>query len=115
MEEVAGRDVNGPLFPGSTVKMQSVVSREDSQQLSFTLMTFAAGGRNAFHTHTHDQVLVVVSGSGVVATETDQRVMTTEDVVLIPAGENHWHAGTESEPVSFLSITPQGTTTSVTD
>jgi quercetin dioxygenase-like cupin family protein len=114
MDQVAASHVTGALFPGAPVTIRPVISRSDSQQLNFTLMTFSPGAQNAFHRHTQDQVLVVTSGTGIVAIEHEQRTMTTEDVVLIPAGEVHWHAGSGGQPVSFLSITPQGTTTEVT-
>lgn len=112
----AGSDlVSGPLFPGEPVMRRSIISRQDSEQLSFTLLTFGPGSQNAFHTHSHDQALVVVEGVGIVATEHEEHVITAADVVLIPAHEKHSHAARPGETCSMLSITPQGTTTSVTE
>ena len=106
--------VGGALFPTGGVTRQSLIAGPDSQQLSFTLLSFAAGAANAFHTHTHDQVLVVTSGTGVVATVQERREVTVGDVVLFPAGENHWHAASADAGVAFVSVTPKGTTTAVT-
>ena len=114
MDNAVQEPVGGALFPSGNVARQSLLGGKDSQQLSFTLLRFEAGAGNAFHIHTHDQALVVVSGVAVVATEHEQREVGPCEVVLFPAGENHWHAASAHQGVTFLSITPAGTTTTVT-
>ena len=103
----------GALFPAGGVARQSLVGAADSPQLSVTLLAFAKGALNAFHTHSQDQVIVVASGTGVVATETEVREVSVGDVVLFSAGEKHWHAACATCAVNFFSITPKGTTTTV--
>lgn len=115
MQEVATDEVVGPIFPEGGVTRQSVLSGADSRQLSFTLLSFAPGASNAWHTHTGDQVVLVTHGKARVGTVEEERVVTARDVVFFPAGEVHWHAGEGDEPASFLSITPQGTTTDVVE
>lgn len=113
MDEVATEPVSGALFPEGAVTRQSILSGSDSRQLSFTLLSFAPGAKNAMHTHTGDQVVLVTQGRARVGTAHEERVVTARDVVFFPAGEPHWHAGDGNEPAAFLSITPQGTTTDV--
>ena len=103
----------GALFPTGGVARQSVVTAQDSSQLSLTLLSFAAGAANALHTHSQDQVIVVASGTGMVATENEVHEVNAGDAVLFPAGEKHWHAACAACGVSFFSITPKGTTTTV--
>lgn len=103
--------VGGSLFPGGRVTRQTLARGSD--QLSLTLLNFETGARNAFHIHTHDQVVLVLSGTGIVATMDETREVTAGDVVLFPAGENHWHAASPDSGVAFVSITPAGTTTAV--
>ncbi len=110
--DVAETEVTGALFPAGRVTRQSLVSAADSAQLSFTLLSFNAGARNAVHTHTHDQVIIVVSGTALAGTGADRHEVRPGEMVLFPAGESHWHEAA-GEAVSFISITPQGTTTSV--
>lgn len=112
-DEVARDPVAGPLFPVGSVTRQSVISSSDSRQLGFTLLSFGPGARNALHRHSHDQVLLVTAGTGIAGTPHKERVIAPGDVVLFPAGELHWHAGHGDLPVAFLSVTPQGTTTTV--
>lgn len=103
-----------PLFPSGGVARQTLVGAQDSSQLSFTLLNFSAGAPNAFHIHTNDQVIVVASGTGIVATEKEVREVSVGDYVLFSAGERHWHAACAACAVSFISVTPKGTTTTVT-
>ena len=104
----------GALFPNGGVARQPLVAAQDQSQLSLTLLNFAAGARNAFHTHSHDQVIVVTAGNGLVATEFEVCEVSVGDVVLFDAGEVHWHAACAACAVSFISVTPSGTTTTVT-
>jgi len=60
---------------------------------------------NKFHAHDHEQILIVTAGRGIVATEQEERVVKTGDVVLIPAGEKHWHGATEDSEFSHIYIT----------
>jgi quercetin dioxygenase-like cupin family protein len=96
------------------VLKSAVLDPSDSDQLSFTLLTFGPDAGNAFHTHTHDQVLMAVEGAGVVVTAAGTLEFGPGDVVLVPAGEDHWRAAASGRHCAMLSITPQGTTTAVT-
>ena len=69
------------------------------------LVHFSAGSRNKFHVHTTDQVLIITDGTGVVATDTEERIVSAGDVVLIPAGENHWHGAPGATAMSHVTIT----------
>jgi len=75
------------------------------------LVHFGAGSRNKFHTHTTDQVLIITEGTGVVATDTEERTVTAGDVILIPAGENHWHGAPGATAMAHITITGKGAQT----
>lgn len=113
IDAAAQEPFESTLFPSGGVARQSIVTAQDSAHLNLTLLAFDAGATNAFHTHSQDQVIVVASGKGLVATETEVREIGIGDVVLFAAGEKHWHAACAACGVSFFSITPKGTTTSV--
>ena len=102
-----------PLFPSGGVARQTLVGAQDSPHLSFTLLNFSAGAPNAFHIHTHDQVIVVASGKGIVATEKESQEVDVGHYILFSAGERHWHAACAACAVTFISVTPKGTTTTV--
>lgn len=98
-----------PIFRGS-VQRRGLVSPEFSEQLHVGLVRFDAGGRNVFHTHTFDQVLYVTEGEGIVATEHEEQRIRSGDVVVIPAGERHWHGATETTAMAHLAIGTPGKT-----
>ena len=68
------------------------------------LVHFSAGSRNKFHVHSTDQVLIITDGTGVVATDTEERVVSAGDVVLIPAGENHWHGAAPTRLMTHIAM-----------
>ena len=96
-----------PIFEG-TVRTQNLVAEGDAQLLRVTAVTFENGARNKRHRHTTDQVLVVTHGQGIVATETEELRVKPGDVVLIPAGERHWHGAEPGQDFTHLSILTPG-------
>ena len=61
-----------------------------------------------FHSHDSEQVLIVTSGRGYIATEAEKIEITPGDVVLIPAGEKHWHGATEDSDFSHIYLSQLG-------
>ena len=94
-----------PLFTGGQVIQQAVISPAMSKFFNVSLVTFAPGARNKFHTHTTDQVLFVTAGKGIVATENEQVVVTVGDVIQFPAGEKHWHGATKDSSFAHMYVT----------
>jgi quercetin dioxygenase-like cupin family protein len=103
--------VDSPLFTGNQVFRQLIVDPSESQSFNFSIVAFSAGSRNKFHQHTSDQILIVTEGSGVVATEQEERAVTAGDVVLIPAGENHWHGAPGNTPMSHITVQTKDSST----
>jgi len=71
---------------------------------------FSAGGRTIPHIHEQDQVLQIIEGQGIVATETEKSVVSAGDVVTIPAGTWHWHGATRDQAMAHISIMKRGKT-----
>jgi quercetin dioxygenase-like cupin family protein len=92
-----------PLFTGAVFR-QVIVDPSESTSFNFSIVNFSAGSRNKFHQHTSDQILIVTEGTGVVATDAEERTVTAGDVILIPAGENHWHGAPGSTPMSHITV-----------
>lgn len=75
-----------------------------------TVVRFGRGVRNKFHRHSSDQILLVTEGSGIVATETEEFGVTVGDVVIIPAGETHWHGARPDSEMAHVAILESGAT-----
>jgi quercetin dioxygenase-like cupin family protein len=92
-----------PIFVGEVLR-QNLVGDQDAELLRVTAVTFRHGARNRLHRHTCDQVLVVTDGRGIVATQSDELHVAPGDVILIPAGEAHWHGAEPGADFTHLSI-----------
>ncbi len=106
MKEVPKEPHATPLFTGTDVTRQSLIS--ESKDLRLNIVNFGKGVRNKFHRHDGDQVLIITKGKGIVATEKEKRVVTTGEVVLFPAGEKHWHGATKESAFSHITVTRVG-------
>jgi quercetin dioxygenase-like cupin family protein len=72
------------------------------------VVKFDAGGRTKWHTHPFAQALIVVEGKGIVATEDKENVVEPGDVVIIPAGQKHWHGATETTSMAHVNVNGNG-------
>ena len=110
ISEVPSQEVDSPLFTGGYVTRQPLVTEDMGANFNMSNVNFSRGARNKFHTHSSDQVLLVTSGTGIVATEDGENVVTVGDLIHIPAGEKHWHGATKDSAFSHISLTQVGST-----
>ncbi len=107
--------MTGGLMTGTQVYRQGVLQQGDGNNFNFGIVSFDAGSRNKFHKHSGDQVLIITEGTGKVVTDTESVTVTEGDVVLIPAGENHWHGAPDSTSMAHITITVRGSQTEQTE
>lgn len=100
--EAANR-AEGAIFLGEVFK-QDLVTDEDAPSLRVTAITFADGARNRWHRHSTEQVLIVTHGEGIVQSDQETFEVSTGDVVLIPAGERHWHGAHPGTSMTHLAV-----------
>ncbi len=92
-----------PIFTGE-VRTQVLVGEDDAPSQRVTAVTFLDGARNSWHTHSCEQVLIVTDGTGIVATESEERTIEPGDVVLILPEERHWHGAAPGRNLTHLAI-----------
>ena len=107
--------MTGGLFTGTKVWRQSVFQPEDSNNFNFGIVSFDAGSRNKFHKHSGDQILIITEGTGSVATESEEATVSEGDVIIIPAGENHWHGAPGNTSMAHITVTVKGSQTEQTE
>ncbi len=101
----------GGIFIG-TIGYTPLISKDaGSEEFTAAIVSFPPGTRNRFHVHDHEQILYIIEGKGIVATEKEERVVAQGDIVLISAGENHWHGAAPDSTFSHLYITKGETKT----
>jgi quercetin dioxygenase-like cupin family protein len=111
LSEVQSESVNTPLFTGGEVNRQTPFAADELSNVNFGVVSFGAGSRNKMHRHTSDQILIITEGTGVVATPGEERMVSAGDVVLIPAGEDHWHGAPGETPMAHITIQAKGSQT----
>jgi 4-carboxymuconolactone decarboxylase len=92
------------------VRFQVLVSPADSEELDLTNVCFSAGARTRPHIHQDEQVLQIIEGEGIVATESERRIVSAGEIIVIPKGVWHWHGATRLSPMCHLSIKKRGPT-----
>ncbi|MCH8348747.1 MAG: cupin domain-containing protein [Chloroflexi bacterium] len=122
MKKVTMRDVaktkaemTGGLMTGTQVWRQAILQPEDSTNFNFAIVAFDSGSRNKFHKHSGDQILIITEGTGKVATDNEVLTVSEGDVVLIPAGENHWHGAPDDTSMAHITVTVKGSQTEQTE
>ena len=87
---------------------QNIIEPGESENYICSVVNFTMGSTTGWHTHDCDQILVVVHGSGMVATETEEKEINVGDVVHIKAGENHWHGAKADTVMGHITVTLKG-------
>jgi quercetin dioxygenase-like cupin family protein len=106
ISEVKKESLSSPLFTAPDVTRQVLLP--DSKEFSINAVNFGKGVRNKFHAHDSEQILIVTLGKGMIVTETEEKVITPGDVVIIPAGEKHWHGATKDSEFSHIYVSRFG-------
>ena len=106
LSQVEKEQFSSPLFTGSDVSRQVLLP--ESQDYEISNVSFGKGVRNKFHAHDAEQILIVTAGKGIIATDEGQQVISEGDVVLIPAGEKHWHGAAEDADFSHIYFFKRG-------
>ena len=94
-------------FDGEVKTLQLVRSTE-SNEIELLAVYFSTGARTIPHIHEQDQVLQIIEGQGIVATETEKLMVSEGDVVTISAGIWHWHGATRNSAMCHISIKRPG-------
>lgn len=90
------------------VRIDPLFEAQEPSRILASAVTFQPGARTAWHAHPLGQRLVVTAGCGRV-----QRwggpveEIRTGDVVMISAGEKHWHGGGITSEMTHIAIQEQ--------
>jgi quercetin dioxygenase-like cupin family protein len=87
---------------------QTIIGDGQSENFRCSVVNFSKGATTGWHIHDCDQILMVTSGRGMVATEKEEREITVGDVVHIKAGERHWHGAKADTTMSHITVTTVG-------
>ncbi len=106
---------SGGLQTGTQTWAQAILEADDSSDFSFGIRAFDAGARTKFHKHPGDQILIITEGTGSVGTDNETLIVVEGDVILILAGENHFHGAPDATAMAHITIQKKGSTTEQTE
>jgi quercetin dioxygenase-like cupin family protein len=92
-------------------RMQRLLGRSDGEDVRLYRVSFEEGARTHWHTHDDIQVLFGLSGRCVVVDRAGESLLLDPgDVVVIAAGEEHWHGAADGTAGEHLAINLGGHT-----
>ncbi len=103
------KPANPATFEGQ-VSIHTLVPASDQNDLEVLAVYFQDGARTIPHVHPVDQLLVVVEGKCVVATEAGRIEIAVGESTIVPKGEWHWHGAVKHTDACHLSIKKPGVT-----
>ncbi len=109
-KESMGEATPVPGWTGGPVTRtrQAIIREGESDNYRCNVVNFGEGATTGWHAHSCDQILVVTSGRGVVATDNEEHEITVGDVVHIKAGERHWHGAKADTTMGHITVTVVG-------
>lgn len=107
MQVVRAGESSTPEAVSAVTPMSATWLRGPTQDenLDVGLISFAPGAATPPHVHLVGQVLVVTAGAGFVEANGERIELSTGDIVLSPAGEQHIHGAGPHGPMTHLSVT----------
>lgn len=114
--EGAAVDRSGAAIFEGQVTGRTLLEEGDSTDFNAAIVQFSPGARTRLHRHATDQLLYIVAGIGQVGTRSEAHNVGVGDLVIIRAGEDHWHgAGDTGHPMAHLTITRPTTEETIVD
>lgn len=95
---------DNPIFDGPVHMQEHFADRDEARKPNVAEVTFRPQGRTRWHSHDGDQRLVVTGGHGITASEHERIEVRAGDVVIVPAGERHFHGPQPGAEFTHLSI-----------
>ena len=113
--EARREPAEGPLYVMGDIGAALLAGAPETGQLDIYSVDFAPGARNRVHVHLKDQVLIGMSGQGVVADAAGAHPIGPGDVAIIPAGHPHWHGAAPDSGFVHLAISLPGDEITIVD
>jgi quercetin dioxygenase-like cupin family protein len=88
----------GPIF------RSLLLDGKTSGGYGIAIVSYNAGARLKWHSHDSEQIIYVTEGKGILATQNEEHIVTPGMIVVIPAGEVHYHGATRDTPFTHLAF-----------
>ena len=95
---------NDAMVDTGTVFRSLLVDGQKTGGYSIAMLTYNPGTKLKWHSHDSEQIIYVTDGKGVLATREEQHLVTPGMIVVIPAGEVHYHGAAEDTTFSHIAF-----------
>jgi 4-carboxymuconolactone decarboxylase len=100
-----GNQAPADYFVGD-VNVNLLLNAEEYNTI-MAIVSFEAGARTNWHTHTNGQILIVSEGEGYYQEKGKSiQVIKVGDVVQIPINVEHWHGASHKSAMRHFAIIP---------
>jgi quercetin dioxygenase-like cupin family protein len=89
---------NGPVF------RSLLADGKNTGGYSIAIVSYSPGSKLKWHTHESEQILYVTEGKGVLATQKEENIVTPGMIVVIPAGEVHYHGAYKDNSFTHIAF-----------
>ncbi|MFD4481707.1 cupin domain-containing protein [Streptomyces sp. NPDC058471] len=87
------------------VYLNPIEAPTEPARLAAALVRFTPGARTNWHSHANGQTLYITDGIGLVGTRNGHVVrVSAGQIVKCPAGEEHWHGGTDTTLMAHIAM-----------
>lgn len=104
----AGARPSAPADPArysGEVSTDALIEGGPPGNVNVARVAFSPGARTAWHTHPYGQILLVVSGVGLICKAGEPAIrLRAGDSVAIAPGERHWHGATPDHAFTHYAI-----------
>src|SRR5438128_11751948 len=97
-----------PYFTGPALQ-QVLTSPESSPDLEVRAVFFGRGARSRWHRHPYPQIILVLSGVGLVGIDNTEQEVRPGEVITLPAHFWHWHGASGNNVMQIHSVMLLGT------
>ncbi|MBN2239807.1 MAG: cupin domain-containing protein [Dehalococcoidales bacterium] len=95
---------NDAMVDTGTVFRSVLADGKDTGGYSIAMLTYDPGTKLVWHVHDSEQIIYVTGGKGILATRSEEYVVTPGMIVVIPAGEVHYHAAAGDSSFTHIAF-----------
>jgi quercetin dioxygenase-like cupin family protein len=95
---------NDPMVEKGPVFRSLVVDGKTTGGYSAAIVKYNAGTKLNWHTHDSEQIIYATEGKGILATNKEEHVVTPGMLVVVPAGEIHYHGATKDSSFTHIAF-----------
>lgn len=95
---------NDPMVGVGPVFRKLLVDGKISKGYSMAIVKYDKGSKLKWHTHDSEQIIIGTDGKGILATKEQEHIVTPGVVVVVPAGEVHYHGAAPGKSFTHIAF-----------